>query len=41
MSTVQFYGNNYNYQFDHLIGLKIYQEFPEILFYVGVQFQVN
>ena len=37
--TVQFYNNNHNSQFNHWIEFKIYIEFLEILFYVGVNFR--
>ena len=40
-TTVQFYSNNYNFQSDRLIRLKVYVESPDIFFYIEVNFQVN
>ena len=41
MSVVQFYNSNHSSKSNCWIKLKIYLEFPRILFYIGVKFQVN
>ena len=41
MPTVKFYDNNHNSQSGCWIGLKMYLEFPIIVFYVREKFQVN
>jgi len=38
---IQFYGNNNNSQSDRWIGLKVYMESPEMLCYLGLNFQFN
>jgi len=40
-ATVQVYDNSYISQSDRLIGLKFYVEFPDMLSYYGLKFQVN
>jgi hypothetical protein len=40
-ATVQFYNNNHNSQSDRWIELKFYVQPPDILSYLGLQFQVN
>ena len=40
-ATIQFYGNNHKSQSDHWIGSKCYVESPDMLFYLGVKYQVN
>jgi hypothetical protein len=40
-ATIQFYRNNHNVQSDRWIGLKFYVESADILFYIGLNFQVN
>jgi hypothetical protein len=39
--TVQFYGNSHNSQSDYWIGQKYYVESPDMLSYLGLNFQVN
>ena len=39
--TVQFYDNSHNSQSDRWIGLKCYVESPDMLSYLGLNFQVN
>jgi len=40
-TSIQFYGNNHNSQFDRWIRLKVYMESPDMFSYVGLKFQVN
>jgi len=40
-ATIQFYGNSYNSQSDRWIELKVYVESPDMLSYLGLNFQVN
>ena len=40
-ATVQVYGNSYNSQSDRWIELKVYVNFPDVLSYYGLRFQVN
>ena len=40
-AAIQFYGNSYNSQFDHWIGLKFYMESPDMFSYLGFKFQIN
>jgi len=40
-TTIQVYGNNHNSQSNRRIGLKCYMESPDMLSYIGLQFQVN
>jgi len=40
-ATVQVYGNNYNSQSDCWIELNFYVDFPDMLSYYGLTFQVN
>jgi len=40
-ATIQFYGNSHNSQSDCWIGLKVYMESPDMLFYLGLKFQIN
>jgi hypothetical protein len=35
-STMQFYGNDHNSKSNYWIQLKLYQNIPEVCFYVGV-----
>ena len=40
-ASIQFYGNTHNSQSDHLIELKLYVESPDMVYYFGLNFQVN
>ena len=40
-ATIQFYGNSYNSQSYHWIGLKFYMESPDMLSYLGLKYHVN
>jgi hypothetical protein len=40
-ATIQFYDNSYNAQSDRLTEINVYAESPDMLFYLGLQFQVN
>jgi hypothetical protein len=39
-APIQFYSNSHNSQSDHWIGLKVYVESPDMLSYLGINFQV-
>jgi hypothetical protein len=38
ISIIQFYANEHNFQFDHWIKLKFYEESPNIIFYLKLKF---
>ena len=40
-ATIHFYGNSHNSQSDRWIELKVYVESPDMLSYLGLNFQVN
>jgi hypothetical protein len=40
-TTIQFYGNNHNFQSDRGIGLKFYMDSPGMFSYLGLKFQIN
>ena len=40
-APIKFYDNNHNSQSDRWIGLKFYVEPPDMLSYLGINFQVN
>jgi hypothetical protein len=40
-ATIQFYGNNHNFQSDRWIELQFYMESPGMLSYLGLKFQIN
>jgi hypothetical protein len=40
-ASIQFYDTNHNSQSDRWIGLKVYVESPEMLCYLGLNFQFN
>jgi hypothetical protein len=40
-ATIQFYGNSHNSQSDRWIELNVYVESPDMLSYLGLNYQVN